>query len=152
MKTLKIVLLFTFALTALGGCASQSMLPRSANDVSFDGGTEGKVGWSSYRENATFVGVTKAQVIEAAKAGLGDADFALTRVDREAGVVSGEHGMTLHDWNIVAGVYAKEQGDKVLTVVIAEGSKDIGFSGDVTGSGWTGKILKGMREYLKKLQ
>jgi hypothetical protein len=36
--------------------------------------------------------------------------------------------------------------------VIVEGSKDIGFSGDVTSDGWTGKILKGMRDYLNGLK
>lgn len=34
--------------------------------------------------------------------------------------------------------------------VIVEGSKDIGFSGDVTSGGWGGEILKGMREYLNQ--
>lgn len=152
MKSSTLILLSAACVMLLGGCASQSMLPQSANEVQFVGGQEGKVGWSSYREEAVFKGVTKEQVIQAAKAGLGDAGFALKRVDKEAGVVLGEHGMTLHDWNIVAGVYAKEKNDEVLTVVIAEGSKDIGFSGDVTGDAWTGKILKGMREFLKKFQ
>ncbi len=36
--------------------------------------------------------------------------------------------------------------------MIVEGSKDIGFSGDVTSDGWTGKILKGMRDYLNGLK
>lgn len=139
-----------FAVTSiLIGCASPSMLPKSANEVAFGSTKEGKTGWSSYREDARFQGVTKAKVIEAAKAGLGDAGFALRRVDVLQGVAMGEHGMTAHDWNVIAGVYMKEEGRDVLVVVLVEGSKDIGFSGDVTSGGWTGKILKGMREYLK---
>lgn len=139
-----------FFLVLISGCASMSMLPQSANDVIFDGGKEGKVGWSSYREEASFSGVTKKQVIQAAKVGLGDAGFALRHVDNASGVVFGEHGMTLHDWNIIAGVYVKEAENKSLVVVLVEGSKDIGLSGDVTGGAWTGKILSGMRAYLKE--
>lgn len=144
----KYLILIALAIN-LGGCASTSMLPQSANDVQFSTTQEGKIGWSSYREEATFSNTTKDKVIQAAKAGLGDAGFALKRVDKEAGVIFGEHGITLHDWNVIAGVYVKENNNDVLTVIMIEGSKDIGFSGDVTGDGWTGKILKGMRDFLK---
>ena len=34
--------------------------------------------------------------------------------------------------------------------VVVEGSKDTGFSGDVTGDSWAGKILIAMREYLNQ--
>lgn len=131
------------------GCASPSMLPRSSSEVNFGQESEGKVGWSKYREEARFKNTSTTKAIEAAKAGLGDAGFALKSVDREKGVVMGEHGMTMHDWNVVAGVYVRQDGKDSLVMVIVEGSKDIGFSGDVTGGGWTGKILKGMRDYLK---
>lgn len=134
---------------AVSGCASASMLPRSASEVQFGATPEGKTGWSKYREEARFRNVKKSFVVDAAKAGLGDAGFALRRVDAPQGVIVGEHGMTAHDWNVLAGVYVKEEGPDVLVAVIVEGSKDIGFSGDVTSNGWSGKILKGMREYLK---
>lgn len=132
------------------GCASTSMLPQSAKDVDFRSATEGKTGWSSYREQTVFKNAKKAQVLQAAKAGLGDSGFALKSVNADEGVVFGEHGMTLHDWNVIAGVYLKEEGADILTVVLAEGSKDIGFSGDVTGNAWTGKILRGMRAYMNQ--
>ena len=132
------------------GCASTSMLPQSAKEVDFGTATEGKTGWSSYREQAVFKNTKKAQVLQAAKAGLGDSGFALRSVNLDEGVVFGEHGMTLHDWNIVAGVYLKEEGDDTISVVLVEGSKDIGFSGDVTGNAWTGKILRGMRAYMNQ--
>ncbi|MDD2707527.1 MAG: hypothetical protein PHV34_05910 [Verrucomicrobiae bacterium] len=134
---------------AFSSCATSSMIPKSASEVNFGAGKEGKNGWSSYRENATFRGATVAKVIESAKAGLGDAGFALKRVDLNEGVVIGEHGVTWHDWNVIAGVYIKQSGSDVLVTVFVEGSKDLGVSGDVTGDGWSGKILKGMREYLK---
>lgn len=133
----------------LSGCASTAMLPATANDVAV-GGTEGKVGWSSYREEAIFKNTAMPDAIAAAKAGLGDAGFALREVNVSAGKVVGEHGMTAHDWNIIAGVYLKPQGKDVVAIVLAEGSKDIGFSGDVTSGAWTGDILKGMRAYLRK--
>lgn len=96
----------------------------------------------------TFRNYTSRQVYDAAKVGLGNAGFSLREADRSKGYVFGEHGMTTHDWNIIAGVYFKESGKDTNVAVIVEGSKDIGFSGDVTSDGWTGKILKGMREYL----
>ena len=80
--------------------------------------------------------------------GLGGAGFSIRAADSSKGVVIGEHGMTAHDWNVLAGVYFREHGNGTLVGVLVEGSKDIGFSGDVTSDGWSGKILKGMRDYL----
>lgn len=134
---------------ALSSCATVSMLPKSASEVDFNS-REGKTGWSQYQHVETFKGRTSSQVYDAAKIGLGDAGFSLRSADLGAGAVIGEHGMTAHDWNVIAGVYFKpvSQGTKVK--VIVEGSKDIGFSGDVTSDGWTGKILKGMRQSLNE--
>jgi len=150
MRKLYLLAMSLLFISLLGGCASTSMLPQTANDVIFEGGKEGKVGWSSYREEAIFKNADKEQVIQAAKSGLGGAGFALEYVNNAEGVVFGEHGMTLHDWNIIAGVYIKEKENDTLIVILVEGSKDIGFSGDVTGGAWTGKILKGMRDYLEE--
>ena len=131
-----------------GGCASTSMLPKSAAEADFDSGVEGKTGWSKYQETARFDGITTEQAFNAAKIGLGAANFALVSANRELGVVMGQHGMTMHDWNIVAGVYFRERLGGCDVKVIAEGSKDIGFSGDATSGGWTGRILNGMRSAL----
>jgi hypothetical protein len=124
------------------------MLPDSASQITF-GAKEGKSGWSSYREEARFQHTSLEKIKDAAKAGLGASGFALRRVDPAQGVVMGEHGMTLHDWNVMAGIYFKQEGDDVVVAVLVEGSKDIGFSGDATGGAWTGRILQGMRDYLK---
>lgn len=134
-------------LILVSGCASASLLPANASLVNFDG-PEGKTGWSKYEQTETFEGYTVEQVFSAAKVGLGTVGFALRRADRNAGIVVGEHGMTAHDWNVVAGVYLKPVGDAVAVKVIVEGSKDIGFSGDVTSDGWAGKIIGGIRTYL----
>jgi len=136
----------------MSGCASMSSLPASAEQANFDSGTEGKTGWSEYQEVTTFPGVTLRDAFDAAKAGLGDAGFALRKADFEKRMVTGAHGMTAHDWNIVAGVYLREVSSGVQAKVHVEGSKDIGFSGDATSGGWTGEILKGMRKYILDLE
>ncbi|MCE6958539.1 hypothetical protein LAZ40_05675 [Cereibacter sphaeroides] len=133
----------------LAGCASQSMLPESSSTVDFKA-SEGKVGWSSYRETATFADVSEDQVYEAAKVALGESGFALRSADRNARRVTGEHGITWHDWNVIAGIYYKPAGRNIDVLVQVEGSKDTGVSGDVTGSGWTGKILNAMRARLNR--
>ena len=79
---------------------------------------------------------------------MGSAGFSLIRADKSKGIVIGEHGITLHDWNIMSGVYFKKVETATMVKVIVEGSKDTGFSGDVTSDGWSGKILMGMRQYL----
>jgi hypothetical protein len=139
--------LLLIALLGLQGCASVYMLPKDVSEIDFDS-REGKTGWSQYKHMETFRNYSSRQIYDAAKVGLGNAGFSLRDADRSKGYVFGEHGMTAHDWNIIAGVYFKETGKDTNVAVIVEGSKDIGFSGDVTSDGWTGKILKGMREYL----
>ena len=145
-------LLLIIAASLFAGCASVGSLPKSAAEAPFDSGQEGKTGWSEYQETATFPGITMQTAFDAAKAGMGDADFALRRADLSQGVVIGAHGMTAHDWNIVAGVYLREVPVGVQALVKVEGSKDIGFSGDATSGGWTGQILKGMRKYVLDLE
>lgn len=123
------------------------MLPQEAASVDFTA-PEGKTGWSKYEHVERFAGYKPDQLYEAAKVGLGSAGFSLRKADMAKGIVVGEHGMTAHDWNVIAGVYFKEIDGVPTVKIIVEGSKDIGFSGDVTSDGWTGKILKSMREHL----
>jgi len=133
----------------LSGCASASMLPKNALDVNWDA-PEGKTGWSSYQEAYYFPDTTRDQIYSAAKAGLGNADFALLRADIQSGIVIGQHGMTAHDWNIIAGVYFIKHETGYNVRVLVEGSKDLGFSGDATSGGWTGRILNTMRASLNR--
>jgi hypothetical protein len=148
-----IVFVSILLITAIcAGCATTSMLPQKSSGVVFEGGEEGHVGWAKFREEAVFNGVKKRDGLLAAKAGLANADFVLKRVDNTEGIVFGEHGMTWLDWNIIAGVYVKESNNDLLVLVIVEGSKDLGFAGDDTQEAWTGKIIKGMRDYLGKRQ
>jgi len=145
MKNL-LLIIFTILLQS---CANIGMVPKDVSDVNFDS-PEGKTGWSEYQQVETFHNYNTDQIYEAAKIGLGSAGFALRSANKSKGTVIGEHGITLHDWNVIAGVYFKKLGDNVKVKVIVEGSKDIGFSGDVTSDGWTGKILIGMRRYLNE--
>ena len=146
MKTLLLLLL-----TALmPSCAATvSMLPESASEVDFDG-EEGKTGWAEYQNSETFHGYNIDQVYEAAKVGLGESGFALRVADKSKGVVIGEHGMTMHDWNVIAGVYFRQEGDATKVKVIVEGSKDLNLFTfrDNTSGGWTGEILGNLRRYL----
>jgi hypothetical protein len=139
-------------LVLASGCASVSSLPQSADEAGFDSGVEGKTGWSEYQEVTTFPGVSLRVAFDAAKAGLSDAGFALRKADFDRRMVIGAHGMTAHDWNVVAGVYLREVPEGVQAKVTVEGSKDLGFSGDATSGAWTGQVLKGMRKYILDLE
>ncbi|AMJ95476.1 hypothetical protein AVL56_14970 [Alteromonas stellipolaris] len=51
---------------------------------------------------------TTKQIYEAFKVGLGESGFSLRLADKSKGVVISEHGITFHDWNVIAGVYFKK--------------------------------------------
>jgi hypothetical protein len=144
MNKIILSLIIVFGLT---GCASVGMLPQDSASVDFKS-PEGKTGWSKYEHIERFAGYTSDQIYEAAKVGLGAGGFSLRIADPTKCYVIGEYGMTAHDWNVMAGVYFRDIAGVPTVKIIVEGSKDIGFSGDVTSDGWTGKILSGMREHL----
>lgn len=135
---------------SLSGCATIDSLLQSPTGINYNQRIEGKTGGSKYEELYTFNDVKFIDVYEAAKVGLASANFALRKADLSKGLIVGEHGTTLHDWNVIAEIYLKQEGNDVIVKVIAQGSKDIGFSGGVTSGGWTGEILNGMRDYLYK--
>jgi hypothetical protein len=134
-------------LVALTGCVGTWAFPDTAHQVDFHG-PEGKTGWSKYEQSIFFPNVSVEAVYNAAKDAMGASGFALRRANMGAGVVLGEHGMTAHDWNIMAAVYFRQEAGGVRVRVQAEGSKDLGFSGDVTSGGWTGAIINTMRNRL----
>lgn len=134
------------------GCASVNSLPQTASEVDFDSTFEGKTGWSEYQGAIEVPVLDDKTAYEAAKAGLRSAGFTLNRGDLANMTVIGKHGMTAYDWNVVAGVYVKTDESKTIFKTIVEGSKDIGFSGDATGSDWVGRILGGVRAYLATAQ
>jgi len=140
--------LYWLLLVAVSGCASIKSLPQSANEVDFGDTIEGKTGWSEYQGLITVPTINAETAYEAAKEGLRSAGFTISRANLEGLAVMGQHGMTAYDWNIVAGVYIKIEESQTLFKTIVEGSKDIGFSGDATGSDWVGRISGGIRSYL----
>jgi len=135
-------------LCLLSGCASISSLPQSAQEVDFDRSEEGKTGWAEWQDTMHVKGVDKRTAYQAAKSGLADAGFTLKRASFDEGFAIGEHGMTAYDWNIVAGIYIKENKTGYMFKAIVEGSKDVGFWGDMTQTSWVEKIFKGIREYI----
>lgn len=132
----------------LSGCASMNSLPQSAADVDFADAVEGKTGWSEYQGQIDLPKVDDRTAYEAAKAGLRNAGFTVARANLDSLAVIGQHGMTAYDWNVVAGVYIQNNENLTRFKVLVEGSKDIGFSGDATGSDWVGHILAGVQNYL----
>ena len=147
MKNLLLIIVLMASL--FNGCASINSLPQSASEVEFNPAVEGRTGWSKYEEVFFFKGVDKRTAYLASKAGLADAGFTIKRASYESLFAIGEHGITAYDWNIVAGVYIKQEEPKgCWAKVHVEGSKDVGFWGDMTASSWTQDIFKGMRRYI----
>lgn len=132
------------------GCASTGSLPQTVHEAGMDDSIGGKVGWSRHQTSEFFPGVDMPTAISAAREGLNLAGFIIKRDDPKQGVVIGEHGMTMYDWNIVCGVYIVEQPNGCKAKIIAQGSKDVGFSGDATGSDWPQDVLRGMRRYIAR--
>lgn len=144
---MKEVIISIFAII-LTGCASINSLPQSAEEVTFELSDEGRTGWSEYQDTMYIKNADKQTAYLAAKAGLADAGFTIKKSSFDNLVVIGEHGMTAYDWNIVAGVYIKETQNGCWVKTIVEGSKDVGFWGDMTASSWNQDIFKGIREYI----
>lgn len=102
-------------------------MPQSASEVDFDRNEEGKTGWAEWQDTLHVKSIDRRTAYQAAKSGLADAGFTLKRASFEDGFAIGEHGMTAYDWNIVSGIYIKEDDSGYLFRAIVEGSKDIGF-------------------------
>lgn len=145
---MKNTLTLLLAILTLSGCVSMSSLPQSAAEADFDRGEEGKTGWAEWQDTLYVKGVDARTAYMAAKAGLADAGFTIKKASFEDGFAIGEHGMTAYDWNVVAGVYIKPDEGGAMFKAIVEGSKDVGFWGDMTATSWVEKIFKGVREYV----
>ena len=142
-------LLSVFTLSLLiSGCASVASLPQSAEEANFSTADEGRTGWSKYEEVYFLKGVDRRTAYLAAKEGLATAGFTIKKANYEKGMAIGEHGMTAYDWNVVAGVYMREEKKGTSVKVHVQGSKDVGFLGDMTADSWPQKIFKGMKEYI----
>ena len=132
----------------IASCASLDSLPQSAAEADFNPDLEGSTGWSKYEEAYFFNGIDARTCYLASKSGLADAKFTIKKASFKKLFAIGEHGLTATDWNVVAGVYIKPEPKGCAVKILVEGSKDIGFWGDMTESSWTQDIYKGMREYI----
>lgn len=114
-------------------CVSLSDLPQSAAEVDFDDGASGDTGWAEWQSGLVVRAESDDAMAEAAAYALTTHGYEVARTDLEGGAVMGEHGMTDHDWNIVAGIYFLRAEDGLYRVrIIVEGSKDFGITGDAT--------------------
>ena len=145
---MKLVFLFSLLICLFSGCASIRSLPQSASEVDFNRDEEGKTGWAEWQDTMRVRGVDRRTAYQAAKSGLADAGFTIKKASFNEGFAIGEHGMTAYDWNVVAGIYIQEDQSGYLFKAIVEGSKDLGFWGDMTQTSWAEKIFKGIREYI----
>lgn len=127
------------SLLLLVGCATRSSLPDSVAEVDF-GAPAGKVGWAQYERTEFYQGVTARRFRELAAQSLRQGNFEVLRDDPSAGCVQGEHGATRFDWNIVAGIYYRQEKGGVRARYVIEASKDIGIFGDKTDRDWISEL------------
>ena len=119
---MKSILLITI-LISQASCATSWMLPESAEEVNFS--EDKNIGYlSSYEKTQRFKNVSNYRVYEAIKLGLAKTGFKLKSADFKSGVVIGEHPISWLDWNSMAGVYFKTEGQDVLVKIKVEGAKD----------------------------
>ena len=142
----------TFAACWLAaGCVSVSSMPQSADQVDFADATVGDTGWSSWRARTRVYAASEDQVFLVARDALAQEGFNFAGGSVDDRAVLGEHGMTLQDWNVVAGVYFTEVVDGTCQIcVLVEGSKDLGFTGDDTARPWTQLIVAGIHDQLQE--
>jgi hypothetical protein len=116
-------ILLIFMLMSQMSCATSWMLPESAEEINFS--EDKNIGFlSSYERTQRFKNVSSYRVFEAIKKGLTKTGFKLKSADFLSGVVIGEHPISWLDWNSMAGVYFKKEGQDVLVKVKVEGAKD----------------------------
>lgn len=122
-------------LAALCGCANIARvesLPRAAADVRFDdiakAGARQDGGWNLqtdyehyFEVDGTAVDSVHAAVLEALKR----SRYTVVRDDKAAGVVQGERGLTMGEWNAVAGVYWRQAAGLVQVYVRTEITQDV---------------------------
>ncbi len=144
MKQLMVLIAFV----ALGACASVNELPQTAAEATTGGGEIGRTGWSRYQDVMFVRGIDRQTAFLAAREGLASASFTIQRGSEADGSVIGARGMTMYDWNVVAGVYFTERSGGYEFSVVAQGSRDVGFWGDHTASSWPQDIFRGIRNYI----
>ncbi|RJO64196.1 MAG: hypothetical protein C4540_04770 [Candidatus Omnitrophota bacterium] len=145
-------LIYIFLLL-LSGCATLSSLPQTIDGVDFNSLKTGRTAMWTYEDETVFNNMDKEMIFLAAKHGLSASGFVIRKASFEDGVLLGYHDTTAHDWNVVAGVYIKQSGEKTAVKVIAKTSKDfslVGNIGDTTSASWPQLIISAMQDYIVK--
>jgi hypothetical protein len=137
------------AVLLAGGCATTQSLPQSTAeaDTLLEHDSRGGY-WPRYRTGAVVPHATLEEVYQAAKAALVANHFAITKEDKDHGIVMGQHGATLFYWNVMAGVYLRQESDDVVVRIVTVGSKDVGFI-EIKPSDFPQKILATMQTSLR---
>ena len=150
----KINLLFvSLTMLFISGCATLSSLPQSTKNVDFNSLKTGRTAMWTYEDSVFFKNMDKEMIFLAAKHGLSVNNFVIRKASYEDGVLLGYHDITPHDWNVVAGVYIQQFGEKTAVKVITKTSKDfslVGNIGDTTSGSWPQLIINAMQDYIVK--
>lgn len=134
----------------LSGCASVENLPTMAREVgvhSFD--DEKIVKWD--HEDCILLEQTDMQTaFRAAKHSLTANGFSIERARFDDGAVLGEHGVSAHYWNLVAGVYFHQQQKGVAFTVIVIPSHTSSLVKDRPGPArWRRRIFDEIESYAR---
>lgn len=115
----------------LSSCASVDSLPQSSSEAGWGEGV-GDLGWAAYADEFNVDYLSAERAYEIAKISLAENGFALKRGSQKDGMVIGEMGVTMQDWNTLAAFYYRPAPNNTKTQVriVIEGSKDLGFTGD----------------------
>lgn len=139
--------LFAVSCLFLLGCATQGSLPDAAQEVDFEA-PAGKVGWAQYERTEFYPKISEARFRGLAADALRQTRFEVLLDDAASGCIKGEHGATRFDWNVMAGVYYRQEQGGVRVRYIIEASKDIGIFGDKTDRDWISEIHGRIRVHL----
>ena len=135
------------AVLLLAGCVSQHSLPDAAAAVDFDA-PAGKVGWAQYERTEFYPAISAARFRGLAADALRQTRFEVLLDDPASCCLKGEHGATRFDWNVMAGIYYRQEKGGVRVRYIIEASKDIGIFGDKTDRDWISEIHGRIRVHL----
>lgn len=134
----------SFILTA---CASQGSLPDAVSEVDFKA-PSGKVGWAKYERTEFYPSLSTGRYRTLAVDALRQTRFMVLLDNPSSGCIKAEHGATRFDWNVMAGVYYRQESGGVRVRYIIEASKDIGLFGDKTDRDWISEIHGRIRIHL----
>jgi hypothetical protein len=146
---MRYILLLSLSLPLLVGCAGMNDLPATAAEVDFDG-EQGHTGWAKYERTTLLKDTRLPAAMEAGERALTFSKFEIRKVDRAGAVVVGEHGATPYDYNIMAAIYFRQEGQDVRARLHVQASRDIGFLGDATERNWTKELEASLKGILNR--